>query len=116
MSAYDWECSIVSSEQEDPDRITVIRPIQYEYTSPIDSGLFDKHFPNRYGRALTVNISADGMLVIMDHAPDVSQVIKVQVPIPLHKGAIPTLTEVAWTHSVPMSPHDLHFVGLKFIL
>jgi len=116
MPAYDWDWPIATSQQKHGERVTVIRPIQYECTSPIDPDLFEHQFQSHHGRALSINISSGGMLVIMDHAPDVLQLLKVHVPIPLNKGEIPTLAEVAWTRPVPMSPHDLYFVGLKFVL
>jgi hypothetical protein len=116
MAAPDWDWRTAPSEQKHSERVTMIRPIQYESTSPIDPDLFEDHFHSRHGKALTLNISSGGMLLVMDHAPDLLQLLKVHVPIPIQKTHIPTLAEVAWTRPLPMGPQDLHFVGLKFVL
>lgn len=70
------------------------------------------------GRALSLNISSGGMLVLMDHAPEVEQVLKVLVPTPTSSAGTPTLAEVRWTRKLPFggSRNDgAHFVGLKFL-
>ena len=46
------------------------------------------------GKALSLNISSGGMLVLMDHAPEVEQVLKVIVPTPTSSAGTPTLAEV----------------------
>ena len=116
MAAPDWDWRTAPSQQKHSERVTMIRPIEYESTSPIDPDLFEEHFHSRQGKALTLNISSGGMLLVMDHAPDLLQLLKVHVPIPIQKTHIPTLAEVAWTRPLPMGPQDLHFVGLKFVL
>ena len=119
MASYDdWEWSVVPNPEKHSERVTMIRPIQYEMTSPIDPELFEEQlqFMSRRGKALAINVSSGGMLLLMDHAPDLMQVLKVHVPMTIHLTQIPTLAEVAWTRPVPMGPNDLHFVGLKFVL
>lgn len=116
MAAPNWDWRIAPSQQKHSERVTMIRPIEYESTSPIDPDLFEEHFQSRQGKALTLNISSGGMLLVMDHAPDLLQLLKVHVPIPIQKTHIPTLAEVAWTRPLPMGPQYLHFVGLKFVL
>jgi hypothetical protein len=116
MAAYEWDWSIVPNQQKHRERVTMIRPVNYEMTNPIDPELFEERYVSRNGKALTINISSGGMLVMMDHSPDVMQVLKVHVPIPLNMTQIPTLAEVAWTRPVPMGADELHFVGLKFVL
>jgi|SRR6476661_8366824 hypothetical protein len=116
MTASDWDWRTTPSQHKHTERVTMIRPIQYESTSPIDPDLFPEHFQNRHGKALTLNISSGGMLLVMDHAPEALQLLKVHVPIPIQRTHIPTLAEVAWTRPMPMGPEDLHFVGLKFVL
>lgn len=116
MAASAWDWPTMPNQQKHTERVTMIRPVEYESTGPIDSDLFEDRFTSRTGKALTLNISSGGMLVVMDHAPDLLQLLKVHVPIPIHMTHIPTLVEVAWTRPFPMGPHDLHFVGLKFVL
>jgi hypothetical protein len=70
------------------------------------------------GKALSLNISSGGMLVLMDHAPLVEQVLKVLVPTPTSSAGTPTLAEVRWTRKVPFgssSNNAAYFVGLKFL-
>jgi hypothetical protein len=115
MPPNNWDWSVAPNQQTHSERLTMIRPIKYEMTSPLDPQLFEDQFMNRHGKALTINVSSGGMLVLMDHVPDLLQVIKVHVPMP-NMAQIPTLAEVAWTRPVPMKPDNIHFVGLKFVL
>lgn len=116
MASYNWEWPIVPNQEKHSERITMIRPVQYELTCPLDPELFENQLTSHRGKALAINVSSGGMLLLMDYAPHVMQVLKVSVPMTVHLTQIPTLAEVAWTRPVPMGPNDLHFVGLKFVL
>ena len=70
------------------------------------------------GKALSVNVSSGGMLVLMDETPAIEQVMKVYVPTPLTAAETPTLAEVRWTRKLPVGRNNgvgPYFVGLKFI-
>jgi c-di-GMP-binding flagellar brake protein YcgR len=70
------------------------------------------------GKALTLNISSGGMLLVMDQAPSVQQVMKVYVPTPITAAETPTLAEVRWMRRLPfgkINTNGAYFVGLKFI-
>jgi hypothetical protein len=70
------------------------------------------------GKALSLNISSGGMLILMDQAPAVEQVLKVYVPTPVTIAETPTLAEVRWTRKLPfekMNGNGPYFVGLKFM-
>jgi hypothetical protein len=70
------------------------------------------------GKALSLNISSGGMLLLMDHAPEVEQVLKVLVPTPTSSAGTPTLAEVRWTRKLPFGSQrndGAYFVGLKFL-
>jgi hypothetical protein len=70
------------------------------------------------GKALSLNISSGGMLVLMDQAPDIEQVLKVYVPTPISVADTPTLAEVRWTRKLPFGRTNgsgAYFVGLKFM-
>ena len=63
-------------------------------------------------------LSYQQALVLMDHAPEVEQVLKVLVPTPTSLAGTPTLAEVRWTRKVPFgssSNNGAYFVGLKFL-
>jgi len=70
------------------------------------------------GKALSVNISTGGMLVLMDQAPGLEQVMKVYVPTPITVAETPTLAEVRWVRKLPfgkLNGNEAYFVGLKFV-
>ena len=70
------------------------------------------------GKALSLNISSGGMLVLMEQVPDVNQVLKVYVPTPLTVIETPTLAEVRWARRVPFwqgTDTGPYLVGLKFM-
>ena len=60
MAAPDWDWRTAPSQQKHSERVTMIRPIEYESTSPIDPDLFEEQFHSRQGKALTLNISSGG--------------------------------------------------------
>jgi hypothetical protein len=79
----------------------------------------DQSIQSSQGKALSVNISRGGMLLLMDQAPNIEQVLKVYVPTPITLTDTPTLAEVRWTRRVPfnrMKENESHFVGLKFLI
>jgi PilZ domain-containing protein len=110
----EWEWPIVTDLQKHHERVALLRPVPFEMTTQVDS-------PSdmvRSGKALSLNISSGGMLVLMDHAPEIEQVLKVLVPTPTSLAGTPTLAEVRWTRRVPFGRQNgqgTYFVGLKFI-
>ncbi len=112
MTSDQWDWPIVSNHQKHSERVALLRPISYELTAPLE------HEPPRprRGKALSLNISSGGMLLLMDQAPTVEQVIKIKVPTPIAMTETPTLAEVRWIRSAPFSTtSQLSFVGLKFL-
>ena len=110
----DWEWPIASDFQKHNERIALLRQIPYEMTMPVE-GQMDSM---RSGKALSLNISSGGMLVLMDQAPEVEQVLKVLVPTPTSLAGTPTLAEVRWTRRLPFgrpNGQGAYFVGLKFM-
>jgi len=112
----DWDWPITASNQKHNERVALLRQIPYELTAPIEpEPVVVRH---GQGRALTVNISSGGMLLLMETAPAVDQVLKVHVPTPSSLAETPTLAEVRWTRKVPFNRSNgngLYFVGLKFM-
>jgi hypothetical protein len=114
MGQNEWEWPITTSFQKHSERVALLRPIPYEMTTMAE----DPATSVRIGKALSVNISSGGMLVLMDQAPAVEQVLKVFVPTPTTGAEIPTLAEVRWTRKVPFGKNNggaPFFVGLKFM-
>ncbi len=117
MTRIEWEWPIRDSHENHSERAALLRPIVYEMTSPEESEE-GGNLPVMGGTALSLNISSGGMLVLMDQAPNVEQVLKVYVPTPITIAETPTLAEVRWKRKFPFGKsngHSAYFVGLKFM-
>ena len=111
---HGWEWPILSNHQKHSEREALLRPIFYEMTVPVGN----QPTQSSQGKALSVNISSGGMLLLMDQAPSIEQVLKVYVPTPITLTDTPTLAEVRWTRRMPFSrtkENDSYFVGVKFL-
>lgn len=109
-----WDWPIVPAQQKHSERVALLRPIPYELSTPTD-GKGNRVF---CGKALSLNISSCGMLILMDRAPVLDQVMKVHVPTPVALAETPTLAEVRWTRRLPFPSSGTEtfcFVGLKFL-
>ena len=112
QAGLDWP--ITESQRSHGARATLLRPIPYEMTIQEET----LAVPTHSGQVLSLNISNGGMLVLMDQAPAIEQVMKVYVPTPISKAEIPTLAEVRWTKKLPLGKPNgegVYFVGLKFM-
>ena len=115
VAAGDWDWTIEDNNRDHSERVALLRPIPYELTAPLN--VSHEGFVLQ-GRALSLNISSGGMLVLMDREPLLDQVLKVYVPTPITHAETPTLAEVRWTRRMPFSRstgNGAYFVGLKFI-
>jgi hypothetical protein len=111
---HGWEWPILSNHQKHSERVALLRPILYEMTVSVGN----QPVLSSQGKALSVNISSGGMLLLMDQAPSIEQVLKVYVPTPITLADTPTLAEVRWTRRMPFSrtkENDSYFVGVKFL-
>jgi hypothetical protein len=111
----DWEWPIEGGSEDHSERAALLRLILYEMTSSVQGR---NSAVAKDGRALSLNISSRGMLVLMDQAPAIEQVLKVYVPTPIVIAETPTLAEVRWTRRLPFGKSNgngMYFVGLKFI-
>jgi len=110
----EWDWPITTDFQKHNERVALLRPIPYEMTIPVDDPSATVH----RGKALSVNISSGGMLILMDQVPAIEQVMKVYVPTPISVAETPTLAEVRWTRKLPFGRNNSagpYFVGLKFM-
>ena len=113
VTQTEWEWPMTDSQKSHSERAALLRPILYEMTTPVEAPA-----GSTYSRkALSLNISSGGMLVLMDQAPAIEQVMKVYVPTPIRVADTPTLAEVRWTRRLPFGKNNggAHFVGLKFM-
>lgn len=98
--------------QRECERIDLVRRIPYTLTKSYDEDEFLDH----HGMGISVNITSQGMLLMMEEVPKTEQVLNVRVPTPSDPVAIPTLAEVRWTKRVPVDDRkEVCLVGLKFI-
>lgn len=114
MTQTEWEWPMTDCQKSHSERAALLRPILYEMTTPVEAPAAS----TQSGKALSLNISSGGMLVLMDQAPDVEQVLKVYVPTPISMAETPTLVEVRWTRKLPFGKpngNGAYFVGLKFM-
>ena len=114
MAQTDWEWPMTDSQKSHSERAALLRPILYEMTTPVE----DPAASIYSGKALSLNISTGGMLILMDQAPEIEQVMKVYVPTPISLAETPTLAEVRWTRRLPFGKtigNQTYFVGLKFM-
>src|SRR2546426_3208327 len=116
----DWEWPVAASHQQHAERVALLRPIPYDMLYDMDTS-HEQNSPEarvaRQGKALSVNVSSGGMLLLLDHQPKVNQVLRIHVPTPVTIAKTPTLAEVRWTRKIPFETfYAIHFVGLQFVL
>lgn len=114
VAQTEWEWPMTDSQKSHNERAALLRPILYEMTTPVEDPAASTHS----GKALSLNISSGGMLVLMDQVPAIEQVMKVYVPTPISMAETPTLAEVRWTRKLPFGKPNgqgAYFVGLKFM-
>ena len=118
MMSNEWEWAITANNQHHLERIGLMREISYEMTDLIGEKdvVTQAQGIGKQGKALSLNISSGGMLLLMESAPEMDRVFRVHVPTPVTKAKTPTLAEVRWVRKIPFPVHnDLYFVGLKFL-
>ena len=118
MTPHGWEWPVTYNEQQHRERVTLMREIWVHTTSLIDeasAGYRDRE-EGALTKALSVNISSGGMLLLMEQPLEVERVLRLDVPTPVRNATTPTLAEVRWVRKVPFSDQDgVSFVGVKFL-
>jgi len=115
VAQTEWEWPMTDSQKSHSERAALLRPILYEMTTPVEEAPASS---THSGKALSLNISSGGMLVLMDQVPAIEQVMKVYVPTPISMAETPTLAEVRWIRKLPFGKpngNGAYFVGLKFM-
>jgi len=127
MTFNDGVWPVTMSALQHRDRFMMLQPIPYEMTTTVEEndedhegdegeGKNHKVTPPENGKALLINISSGGVLLLMGNAPATETVLKIHVPTPITHTRTPTLAEVRWVREVPYTlPASLYFVGMKFI-
>ncbi len=100
MTSNSREWSVKPSDRQHKERLALLREISYEETNLIGEEEEDANqdaITAERGKALSLNISSGGMLLLMERAPELDRVFRIQVPTPVVQAEIPTLAEVRWT-------------------
>lgn len=93
------------------ERAAVMRFVPYEMREFLGEDSIVIH----QGEALSLNISAGGMLLMMDQALPARQVLELHMPASTVVN-VPTLVEVCWTRPVPIEDDAMRYlVGVKFL-
>jgi len=110
----DW--SEVTGEQQRGDRFPLMRLVRYESSAPLDQLDQEAVSHGEEGAGLTVNVGNGGLCLLIEHAPQVHEVLRLHVPMPVPWARTPTLAEVRWVRHLPFGWEGLYAVGLKFLL
>ena len=102
----------VNQQRRRHERVAFMGSCPYEISESISHESIAIH----KGEALSMNISAGGMLLFMDQAPPVQQVFELRVPASKLVKA-PTLVEVCWIRPIPIEDYEKrrYLVGVKFL-
>jgi hypothetical protein len=114
VTQTEWEWPIENDLKNHNERVAMLRPIPYQWMTQVD----EPSDSGRSGKALSLNVSSGGMLLIMEEAPEIERVLKVLVPTPNSLAGTPTLAEVRWSRKMPFGRGNgtgPFFVGLKFL-
>ncbi len=98
------------------ERKQVVGTCPYEMSETIH----DTSLVIHRGTAISINYSPGGMLILMDQAPRMDQVISLRVSSTTSAPEHPTLAEVRWTKTLMVEAedghHEMHLAGLRFLL
>lgn len=95
------------------ERVSITGSCSYEMNEPLaeDSTVIHQ------GEALLMNISSGGMLLLMEHAPAVEQVLEVRLPTSIKVATTPTLVEARWRREIPIGSFGRRYlVGVRFLI
>jgi hypothetical protein len=68
------------------------------------------------GRALAINACSGGMLLLTSYAPEVEQLLTIQLPTRMAADKRMRVADVRWTRTVSFDPHrTLYLAGVRFL-
>jgi hemin uptake protein HemP len=112
ITKTDWKRLVISENQRQSERINLSRLVPYNVIASDNQDVLIDH----HGMAMLMNITSQGLLLIMEEAPETEKVMNVQMPTPADPITVPTLAEVRWVEKVQLEEgEDSYLVGLKFI-
>ena len=112
LTKPDWKQLVTSEDQRQSERIDLLRLIPYNVIASDSQDVPVEH----HGMALLMNITSQGLLLVMEEPLETDQVVSVRVPTPSDPITVPTLAEVRWIENVLLDERDNRYlVGLKYI-
>ncbi len=119
-SGHQWNQADWSGEWSNlqrRDRFPLIREVHYEPSVPAGEELMvENQQGQRFSKGLTINVGNGGVCLLMDRAPEIREIVKIHVPMPITSAKTPTLAEVRWQRALPVERNGVYVVGLKFLL
>lgn len=99
-------------ERRDSDRVSRIRVCLYELANLLSNDTVEVS----EGRALTLNMSSGGLLLMLPQSVGERQVFEIKVPSLADEIRTTKLVEVRWTRPLPVNVHTtMHLAGVKFL-
>lgn len=107
------EWSEVTGERQRADRYPLMRLVRYESSAPL---VAEGQPSEEEGAGIALNVGNGGLCLLLDWAPEVQEVLRLHVPMPVSWAKTPTLAEVRWVRSLPFGYETIYAVGLQFVL
>jgi c-di-GMP-binding flagellar brake protein YcgR len=102
----------LQQERRDSERASRIRPCTYELSMFSDRATVEI----LEGRALTINISRGGMLLLLPQVVAERQVFEITAPSLADEEHTTKVVEVCWTRPLPVSAQiTMHLAGVRFL-
>src|SRR2546426_9470812 len=80
---FEWNPQISGDELPRRNRIPLMRPVSYERTEAFSEAGGLEGREGRNETALSINVSNGGMCLLMDWEPNIQDVLRVHVPMPV---------------------------------
>jgi len=104
------ECLIASAPPRRQPRLEERRILWHACYYELIKGLDEDSIIIHRGRAFALNISSEGILVLMDQAPQVQQLLEIHTPSS-KRNHILTLFEVCWSRQIQVGVHDCKYLA-----
>ena len=99
-------------ERRDSERISRVRLCPYELTKFSSGDLAELS----EGRALTINMSLGGLLLLLPQPVSDRQVFEINSPSAMDETRKTKLVEVRWTRPLPVTVHStMHLAGVRLL-
>jgi len=101
----------IHQERRDSERVSRIRMHPYALSKLSGSNWVDLS----EGRAITLNVSLGGMMLLLPQAVGERDVFEITAPSVADERPATKLVEVRWTRPLPGTGRNLHLAGVRFL-